>query len=139
MRRARTDDEVERARRLRRRVFCGEQGVDPAAEDDGRDDDAIHVVALDGDSLLGTCRLLVQGDAVRLGRAAVASENRRRGIGAALLDAADRISLEAGADRIRLHAQTSARSLYERSGYVASGEPFLEEGIEHVTMEKRLA
>ena len=78
MRRARTDDEVERARALRRRVFCGEQGVDRAAEEDGRDDDAIHVVALDGDSLLGTCRLLVEGAVVRLGRAAVESESRGR-------------------------------------------------------------
>lgn len=138
MRRARTEDEVERALRLRRRVFCDEQGVDPAAEQDGRDGDAIHLVALSGDSLVGTCRLLVEGDTARLGRAAVASEHRGRGVGAALLDAADRVSLEAGAERIRLHAQTAARSLYERSGYAARGEPFLEEGIEHVTMEKRL-
>lgn len=139
MRRALTDDEVERARGLRWRVFCDEQGVDPAAEQDGRDEEAIHLVALERGSLVGTCRLLVEEDAVRLGRAAVEREYRGRGIGAALLEAADRISAEAGADRIRLHAQTSARALYERCGYVASGEPFLEEGIEHVTMEKRLA
>ena len=139
MRRARTDDEVERARELRRRVFCDEQGVDLAAEQDGRDDGAIHVVALEGQSLVGTCRLLVDGDVVRLGRAAVEGESRGHGIGTALLEAADRISVEAGASRIRLHAQTTARSLYERSGYLVSGEPFLEEGIEHVPMEKRLA
>ena len=139
MRRTRTDDEVERALELRRRVFCDEQGVDPAAEQDGRDCDAIHLVALSGDSLVGTCRLLVEEEGtVRLGRAAVASENRGHGIGASLLEAADRVSSEAGAERIRLHAQTAARSLYERSGYAAHGEPFLEEGIEHVTMEKRL-
>ena len=138
MRLAGGDDEVARALALRRRVFCDEQGVDPAAEQDGRDDDAIHLVAIAGESLVGTCRLLVEGDSARLGRAAVASERRGRGIGAALLDAADRVSLEAGAQRIRLHAQTAARSLYERSGYAARGEPFLEEGIEHVTMEKRL-
>jgi predicted GNAT family N-acyltransferase len=138
VRRARTDDEVERALGLRRRVFCDEQGVDPAADQDGRDGDAIHLVALSGDSLVGTCRLLVEGNTARLGRAAVARERRGRGIGAALLTAADRISREAGAERIRLHAQRAARSLYERSGYSAQGEPFLEEGIEHVTMEKRL-
>ena len=138
MRRARTDEEVERALDLRWRVFCEEQGVDPAAERDGRDGEAIHLVALRRDSLVGTCRLLVSEGAVRLGRAAVGRADRGRGIGAALLEAADRVALEAGAERICLHAQTAARGLYERSGYRAHGEPFLEEGIEHVTMEKRL-
>ena len=139
MRQARIEDEVGQALDLRRRVFCDEQGVDLAAEQDGRDDDAIHLVALSGGTVVGTCRLLVEADAVRLGRAAVAGENRGRGIGGALLAAADQVALAAGADLIRLHAQTAARSLYERAGYLARGEPFLEEDIEHVTMEKRLA
>lgn len=138
MRPARTDEEVEEALALRHRVFCDEQGVDPAAEQDGRDGEAIHLVALAGGSLVGTCRLLVEADDVRLGRAAVAGEDRGRGIGAALLRAADLVSLEAGARQIRLHAQTAARSLYDRAGYTVQGDPFLEEGIEHVTMEKRL-
>ena len=45
----------------------------------------------------------------------------------------------AAAERISLHAQTYARELYARDGYRESGEPFEEEGIEHVTMEKQLA
>ena len=138
MRPARSDEEVKAALALRHRVFCEEQGVDPAAEQDGLDAEAIHLVALSGDSLVGTCRLLVEADAVRLGRTAVAGESRGRGIGAELLRTADRVSLEAGAEEIRLHAQTAARSLYDRAGYTARGEPFLEEGIEHVTMAKRL-
>ena len=136
---ARTREEVEQALSLRRRVFCDEQGVDPAAERDGRDAEAIHLVAIEAGALVGTCRLLVDEGAVRLGRAAVAREDRGRGIGAALLEAADRVSREAGAAVIHLHAQTAARSLYERCGYAAGGAPFLEEGIEHVAMEKRLA
>lgn len=139
VREARTRDEVEQALSLRSRVFCDEQGVDLAAEQDGRDDEAIHLVALERGTLVGTCRLLVEGDTVRLGRNAVASEDRGRGIGTALLQAADETAAGTGAGRIRLHAQLAARGLYERSGYVAEGGTFLEEGIEHVTMEKRLA
>ena len=138
MREARTDDEVGQALALRRRVFCDEQGVDLAAEQDGRDGDAIHLVAMSGGAVVGTCRLLVEAGAVRLGRAAVAVENRGGGIGGALLAAADQVALAAGAGRIYLHAQTAALSLYERAGYLPHGEPFLEEGIEHVAMEKRL-
>ena len=139
MRQACSAEEIERALELRRKVFCGEQGVSPAADRDGRDADAIHLVAVSGDAVVGTCRLLVDDGAVRLGRNAVEAGQRGRGIGTALLAAAEEAALAAGARRIRLHAQTAARSLYARAGYVPQGRPFLEQGIEHVTMEKRLA
>ena len=74
-----------------------------------------------------------------LGRMAVADDARGRGIGAAILELAEAQAREAGADRIRLHAQTAARSLYERGGFAVRGVEFLEEGIPHVTMEKPLA
>ena len=139
MREARTRQEVEHALALRLRVFCEEQGVDRSAEQDGRDGEAIHLVAVEGARLIGTCRLLVEERTARLGRNAVSAEARGRGIGATLLEAADRAAAQAGADRIRLHAQLRARTLYERAGYVPQGATFLEEGIEHVTMEKRFA
>jgi predicted GNAT family N-acyltransferase len=70
---------------------------------------------------------------------AVERDQRGRGIGAAILAEAEREARAAGATKIRLHAQTDARSLYERSGFGVRGEEFLEEGIPHVTMEKPLA
>jgi predicted GNAT family N-acyltransferase len=120
-------------------VFVGEQGVTPAADRDGRDGQAIQVVALEGERVVGTCRVLVGDGIGRLGRMAVEPELRGTGIGTALLEEAHRQSAAAGAERVRLHAQVAARSLYERAGYVPEGDVFVEEGIEHVTMEKRLA
>ncbi len=139
MRQARTREEVEGALALRFRVFCAEQGVARSADQDGRDHEAIHLVALEAGRPVGTCRLLVENGVARLGRNAVAADRRGRGVGASLLEVADKVAASAGAQRIRLHAQVPARRLYERSGYLAEGEVFLEEGIEHVTMEKRLA
>ena len=131
--------EVDAALRLRERVFCDEQGVAPAAERDGRDADAIHVVALEEGALVGTCRLLRDGREMRLGRMAVDPAARGRGVGRRMLAAAEDMARRAGARRIRLHAQVGARRLYERAGYAPRGEPFVEEGMEHVTMEKPLA
>jgi predicted GNAT family N-acyltransferase len=136
---ARNDAEVDAALRLRYQVFCEEQGVDLAAEQDGRDGEALHLVALDGERVVGTCRVLVEDRLARLGRMAVEPAHRGRGIGSALLAEADRAMLEAGADRIRLHAQTPSRGVYDRAGYQPDGEEFFEEGIEHVAMEKPLA
>ena len=120
-------------------MFVGEQGVDEAADRDGRDSEALHLVAVRDGQLIGTCRVIVEDAVGRLGRMAVEPELRGQGIGAAILDEAERASAAAGAGRMRLHAQLQARSLYERAGYEPVGEVFLEEGIEHISMEKPLA
>lgn len=136
---ARDAAELRQALGLRDRIFCGEQGVSAAAERDGRDGEALHLVAVDGGAVVGTCRLLFVRDAAFLGRLAVEGEHRRRGIGAALLRAAAQHASAAGASRINLHAQLDVRELYAGVGYVELGDPFVEEGIDHVTMEKALA
>jgi predicted GNAT family N-acyltransferase len=60
-------------------------------------------------------------------------------VGARLLEEAERAAVAVGAGRVQLHAQMAALSLYSRGGYEQVGEPFLEQGIEHVTMELALA
>ncbi len=138
VREAQTEAELDAALALRERVFCGEQGVTPAADRDGRDGEATHVVAVADGRVVGTCRLLLRGGVARLGRLAVERDQRGLGIGAAILREADRLARTLGAERIALHAQTYARALYVNDGYVECGDVFVEEGIEHVPMEKPL-
>jgi predicted GNAT family N-acyltransferase len=139
VREARTESELAAALTLRERIFCGEQGVSFEADQDGRDPEATHIVAVDDGLVIGTCRLLFRGPVARLGRLAVERDRRGDGIGAELLAEADRIASEAGSESIALHAQTYALPLYERAGYTTYGPTFVEEGIEHVAMEKQLA
>jgi predicted GNAT family N-acyltransferase len=139
VRQARSEDEVEAALALRSHVFCVEQGVSFEADQDGRDPEATHIVAVDEGAVIGTCRLLFRGPVARLGRLAVQAERRGDGVAAAILREADRVAADAGAETIALHAQTYAQSLYETAGYEEYGPTFVEEGIEHVAMEKRLA
>jgi predicted GNAT family N-acyltransferase len=120
-------------------VFIHEQGVSAAADRDGRDDEATHIVAVDAGRVVGTCRLLFRGRVARLGRLVVEPERRGEGIAAAILAEADNVALSEAADAISLHAQTYARDLYLDAGYEERGPAFTEEGIEHVAMEKRLA
>ena len=125
---------------LRHDVFCLEQGVPEHEELDGRDDaaSAIHLIAVEHGEVLGVCRLLIVGATAQFSRLAVRVDARRRGIASALLRLADDETLAAGADRLVLHAQTYARLLYERAGYRPRGRVFVEAGIEHIAMEKRL-
>lgn len=141
VRRARDEREVADAIALRAAVFVDEQGV-PLEEDlDGRDGEALHLVAVEdaGGGVIGTCRLLADGSTLKLGRMAVAARARRRGIGMRLLAVADDEAARAAAERIVLAAQVSALPLYEQAGYAARGDVFLDAGIQHVWMEKRRA
>jgi predicted GNAT family N-acyltransferase len=139
VRAARGEDELDAAFALRREVFVEEQGVPLDEELDDRDAEALHLVALDGAAVVGTCRLLETGDALKLGRMAVAATARRRGIAARLLEEAEVQALARGVRVIRLSSQVGARAVYERAGYTAYGAPFVEAGIDHVMMEKTLA
>ena len=132
--------EIADAMALRSAVFVEEQGV-PAHEDvDGRDDEALHLVAVDdAGTVVVTCRLLVDGPTLKLGRMAVAVTARRQGIGLRLLDLADAEATSAGVERIVLGAQVSAVPLYEQAGYTTRSDVFLDAGIEHVWMEKQRA
>jgi predicted GNAT family N-acyltransferase len=139
VREARNRDEVTAALDLRERIFCGEQGVSFEADQDGRDPEATHIVAVDDGLVIGTCRLLFRGEVARLGRLVVERGRRGDGVAAAILREADRVATEAGSETIALHAQTYALDLYRQAGYEERGSTFVEEGIEHVAMEKRLA
>ena len=136
---ARDAGELDEALALRERVFCGEQRGPLAAERDGRDPEALHLVAVEGERVLGTCRLVFDSDRAFLGRLAVERAARRRGVASAILAEAALRASEGGARRIALHAQLDVRELYVADGYEERGEPFVEEGIDHVAMEKALA
>lgn len=140
IRRAEGRAEMDALLDLRHRVFCLEQGVPKREELDGRDADATHLVALRREDrrVVGTCRLLFVDRTLQLSRLAVDPAARRQGIATALLHEADREAAAVRAKRIVLHAQTYARGLYAADGYEERGRTFVEAGIEHVAMEKRL-
>lgn len=138
IRRTQTRQELAAAMAVRYEVFCKEQGVPRHEERDGRDHDALHLIAVAEGELLATCRLVFVGPTVQFSRLAVAQSARRLGIATELLRVTDAETRAGGANRIVLHAQTYARSLYDKAGYIVTGREFVEAGIRHVAMEKVL-
>ena len=136
--------DMESAFALRREVFIDEQQVDPDEEWDGRDDAAIHVVALIDDEIVGTGRLILGRDEGmdetkgRIGRMAVRQALRRKGIGMRILARLEEEALARGVSQALLHAQTYVTEFYRHAGYLEHGERFYEAGIEHIAMTKDL-
>ena len=134
---ASSDADMQGAFAVRHEVFIVEQGVPPELERDEADDGAVHVVASDGAAVIGTARLTRDGEA-RIGRVAVLPAWRRRGVAGLLLVALEDEAQRLGIEEVSLHSQTYVQALYERHGYAVTGPGFVEAGIDHVPMAKRL-
>jgi predicted GNAT family N-acyltransferase len=121
---------------IRVAVFVDEQGVPAAAELDGHELAAIHLLALNGGRPAGTLRWrIAPPGAAKIERVAVLREARSLGIGRALLaEALQQAAAVSGITEAVLHAQAHAQPFYRRLGFAAEGEPFDEDGIEHVRM-----
>ncbi len=125
---------------LRRAVFIDEQGVTEADEIDDLDDLAVHLLAtLDGRAV-GSARLLVDDETGKVGRVCVLRDQRGQGLGAALIRAAvAHFAARGGIARVKLGAQTHALGFYERLGFRAVGDDYLDAGIPHRDMLRDLA
>jgi ElaA protein len=123
---------------LRRAVFIEEQGISEPEEWDDLDGAAIHLLAHEGQTPLGTARLIIAGTTGKIGRLCVAKSARGTGLGAALVTESCLHLKELGCLRAYLSAQTYAIAFYERLGFVAYGAEYDDAGIPHRDMEKPL-
>lgn len=118
-------------RDIRTRVFIEEQNVPLDLEWDGLDSECIHMLAEADGRPIGTGRLTPDG---HVGRMAVLAEWRGRGVGERLLRNLVDAGMGRGDRQCVLSAQVSAIGFYERFGFQAEGDTFLDAGIEHRRM-----
>jgi predicted GNAT family N-acyltransferase len=126
----------EQAFEIRRRVFQDEQGVSADEEFDADDERATHVLAVAGDTPVGTGRIVFHADYAKIGRMAVLQAWRRRGVGREVIDALTRVAVDRGVARLILHAQVQAIPFYTALGFHIVGDEFVEAGIPHRRMER---
>lgn len=114
---------------LRRAVFIEEQAVPEDVEQDGRDGEAQHVLAMLDGVPVGCGRILTEGATGKIGRVCVLRGYRGQGIGLALVGACLEVMRGVpGLTRAELGAQTYAIGLYEKLGFTAYGPEFSDAG-----------
>lgn len=136
---------------LRHEVFVVGQDVPAELERDDLDAVAEHAVAVLEGRTVGTGRLLdgqtdsagrlvpgTAGAVGTIGRMAVAAPARGGGVGRAVLELLVARAAGRGLPVVELHAQVHAREFYERAGFAAHGNVYLEAGIQHVGMRRTL-
>ncbi len=118
--------------RLRQDAFIVEQDC-PYPDLDGRDSEAgtWHALLEHDGAVVGTLRVLDDGDVWRIGRVVLAPGVRGRGLAEDLLDAV----LPELADRpVLLDAQAPLAHWYATFGFAPDGPEFLEDNIPHLPM-----
>lgn len=137
--RAQTERQIADAVRIQLAVFSDEQGI-PRAACLADNENAYHMLAMDGGSAIATARLLEQDAGVgEIARVAVLPEYRGAGLGHLLVQALEAVAGELGLQRLILHPHHYLEPFYAGHGYARTGDAaeFIG-GHELITMSKSL-
>ena len=128
-------DEKETIRAIRQEVFINEQGVSQEEEWDGEDERETthHFLAYADGKAIATSRLLKYQ---HIGRVCVLSPYRGMGAGLGITKQTISYALPHNStSTFILNSQTTAIGLYEKLGFIAEEEEFLDAGIPHKKMQ----
>lgn len=127
---------------IRFTVFVREQGIPPELEIDVADADTtrvLHAIARDENGVaIGTGRMIIDGTVPSIGRMAVLRSWRGKGVGKAILEFFCQYAKQRGDTDVRIHSQTHATPFYYRQGFLSQGSEFIEAGIPHLEMRRKL-
>lgn len=125
--------------RLREDIFVVEQQC-IYHEIDGLDPECLHVIGEDPEGGLVACARIIPplaGGPPHIGRVAVRSDHRGRGVARALMmHALERCARAHGTAQCALAAQAHLEGFYASLGFRKQGEPYLLDGIPHIDMRR---
>lgn len=128
-----SDEDLQTSLEIRRKVFIEEQGVDRPQEIDPGD--FIRFLARVDGRPVGTSRLRIEKTLIVFERVATLACTRGQGVGKALIQQMQKVaSADYPHHLMVMHAQLHAQPFYEKLGWKALGEPFVEAGVEHILM-----
>ena len=128
---------IEQAKQVREIVFVQEQGIDASLEYDDLDGVCTHVVGLLDSEPVTTARLRpVDSTVGKVERVATILAARGHGYGREIMDEVERVAKRQGLVELRLGAQLTALPFYEKLGYEAFGDEFLDADLPHRMMRK---
>jgi len=119
--------------KIRQEVFVVGQDIDPKIEYDEFEDDSIHIIAYQGDDVVGCARIREYKGKLKLERIAVLEKFRGRGFGKDITKFMVDYGNKQGKEMI-MHAQHYLLKFYSNLGFKPVGETFMEAEIEHIKM-----
>jgi len=131
--------DLQAAFQVRRVVFVEEQGISEELDFDGLDRQAVHLVVKDGERVIGTARVRFLDDKqAKIERMAILKPFRRQGIGSRMISFLIKELETRHVEQVVVYAQIKTVAFYRVCGFKLSGSPFLEAGIHHMKMLRRI-
>lgn len=131
--------QLKQAFAIRKTVFVEEQHVPLADEFDEFDDlanECAHVLLLHEGKPAGTGRIRAVDGIGKLERICILPEYRALGYGKEIVLALEKVAQQQQLPAVKLHGQTHAENFYQKLGYEAASDVFMEDGIPHLLMKK---
>lgn len=132
------EQELNDAFSVRKTVFVGEQHVPEEEEIDQFEDSATHFVLYHEGTPVGAGRFRIFNDYGKVERICVLKKARKCGAGKAIMMKIEQFALAQGLHQLKLNAQTHAIPFYAELGYEVVSEEFLDAGMPHKTMIKKI-
>ncbi|MBT4793498.1 MAG: GNAT family N-acetyltransferase [Halobacteriovoraceae bacterium] len=125
-------------RALRNKVLLRPFGL-PDHAWEMQDKNSYHLIAIDSEKVIA-CLLLCpkENHSIQLMQMAVEPELQKNGIGKKLVEAAVLKAKTAGLKTLFCHSRENAIGFYLSQGFEVYDEPFVEVGLKHIKMKKRL-
>jgi predicted GNAT family N-acyltransferase len=123
---------------VRKIVFVGEQNVPEEEEIDQYDQEASHFILYDHGEPSGTGRFRIVDEIGKVERICVLESQRGTGAGKAIMSEIEKHAKSKGITTMKLNAQTHAIPFYTKLGYEIISEEFLDAGIPHRAMKKKI-
>lgn len=124
---------------IRKKVFVKEQGIPLDDEFDKYEDTSDHILVYNNDKPVGTGRLRIIDGTAKLERICVLHSHRKLGFGKVIVQTLEKIAREKGITEAKLHGQIQAKQFYKKLGYHQASRLFIEDGIPHLLMIKKLS
>jgi predicted GNAT family N-acyltransferase len=132
------EEQLKDAYLVRKIVFVEEQQVPVEEEIDQYESDAVHFVLYQDSQPTGAGRFRLVDGYGKVERICVLKERRTGGSGKAIMNKIEEYAKQKGINKLKLNAQTHAIPFYSKLNYEVVSEEFLDAGIPHRTMVKKL-
>ncbi|RWR05536.1 GNAT family N-acetyltransferase [Siminovitchia fortis] len=133
-----TDSQLQDAFSIRKKVFVEEQQVPVEIEIDEHENNSAHFVLYDGEKPAGAGRFRILDDKGKVERICILPEYRGKGAGNQIMAAIEEYAKQLPVEELVLNSQSYAVPFYEKLGYIVVSEEFLDAGIPHRKMIKKL-
>ena len=119
---------------IRKEVFADELNIPVSELFDDLDNSCDHFLIFDSVNIVGSVRIVLIDDKVKLERMAILNEYRTKGYGRLCISQIKEYYSALGFSQIILDSIYSVKNFYKKCGFIEEGKIFQRVGIDHIRM-----